>query len=140
MVSAIVLLFTQVDLGTNLWTVRLLMFLLGAAMAFMMMPVQAATFATISPADTGQASAIFSTQRQVAAALGVAILATTLSARLPDGVPTPSEQLSAFRGAFLAAALLALVGSVASLAIRDADAAGTMHPKAAPPEGATAAA
>lgn len=139
-VGAVMLVFTQVELDTELWKLRVLMFLLGAAMAFMMMPVQAATFATISPADTGQASAIFSTQRQVAAALGVAILATTLSATMPDGVPTAGERLSAFRAAFVAAAVLAFVGSVASLLIRDSDAAGTMHPKEAPPEGATAAA
>lgn len=59
---------------------------------------------------------------------------------MPDGVPTAGERLSAFRAAFVAAAVLAFVGSVASLLIRDSDAAGTMHPKEAPPEGATAAA
>jgi hypothetical protein len=99
-------------------------------MAFVFVPLQAATFATISAADTGQASAIFSTQRQVAAALGVAILATTLSALLPDGDPTTSEQMSAFHGVYLVAALLAFTGALASLVIHDEDAAATMHQRA----------
>jgi predicted MFS family arabinose efflux permease len=126
-VALVMVAFTQIGLGTDLWTIRVAMFVAGAAMAFVFVPLQAATFATISPADTGQASAIFSTQRQVAAALGVAILATTLSALLPDGDPSGAEQVSAFHGVYLVAAVLALTGSLASLAIRDADAAGTMH-------------
>ena len=58
--------FTQVDLGTDLWVIRGLMFTRGVFMAFAFIPLQAATFATITPADTGRATAIFSTQRQVA--------------------------------------------------------------------------
>jgi MFS family permease len=117
---------TQVQLDTDLWLIRLVMFTIGAGMAFVFVPLQAATFATISPADTGQASAIFSTQRQVAAALGVAILATALSAFLPAS-PTPQEHVDAFHGVYLVAAGLALIGALASLAIHDKDAAGTMR-------------
>jgi EmrB/QacA subfamily drug resistance transporter len=126
-VALVMVSFSRVGLGTDLWAIRGAMFVAGAAMAFVFVPLQAATFATISPADTGQASAIFSTQRQVAAALGVAILATTLAALLPEGDPAGAEQMSAFHGVYLVAAGLALAGSVASLAIHDADAAATMH-------------
>jgi predicted MFS family arabinose efflux permease len=120
------------ELDTNLWLVRLLMFVTGAGMAFVFVPLQAATFATITPADTGQASAIFSTQRQVAAALGVAILATVLSVRLPGGdVVAGTDQVSAFHGAFLVGGALALIGALASLVIRDSDAAPTMRPRQA---------
>jgi EmrB/QacA subfamily drug resistance transporter len=121
---------TQVGLGTNLWVIRLVMFLLGAGMAFVFVPLQAAAFATISPADTGQASAIYSTQRQVAAALGVSILATVLSMLLPSGPPTPAEHVSAFRGVFLTASGLALIGAFASWRIHDEDAEGTMYARA----------
>jgi EmrB/QacA subfamily drug resistance transporter len=126
-VALLVASLSQVGLETNLWLIRLVMFLLGAAMAYVFVPLQAAAFATISPADTGQASAIYSTQRQVAAALGVAILATVLSVLLPSGPPTPGQHVDAFRGVFLVAGALALLGSIASLRIRDEDAAGTMH-------------
>jgi hypothetical protein len=97
------------------------------------MPVQAAAFATISAADTGRASSLFSTQRQVAAAMGVAILATALSVLLPRD-PTVREHAAAFHGVYRVAALLAIAGAIASLAIHDEDAAGTMRPRAAGPE------
>jgi EmrB/QacA subfamily drug resistance transporter len=131
-VSLVMASFTQVGADTDLWVVRGLMFVAGAAMAFVFVPLQAATFATISPADTGQASAIFSTQRQVAAALGVAILATALSAFLPDGEPTADEHIHAFHGVYLVAAAMALIGAFASLNIRDEDAAPTMRARAEP--------
>src|SRR3954465_9493814 len=68
--------FALVGLGTSLWTIRGIMFVRGIFMAFSFVPLQASTYSNISVADTGRASAIFSTQRQVAAALGVATLAT----------------------------------------------------------------
>jgi EmrB/QacA subfamily drug resistance transporter len=129
-VALLVSSFTQVGLTTDLWLLRGLMFAAGAAMAFVFMPLQAATFATISPADTGQASAIFSTQRQVAAAVGVALLATVLAARLPDAPVSPQQRVDALHGVFLVAALLALAGAVAALAIHDEDAVSTMRARA----------
>jgi EmrB/QacA subfamily drug resistance transporter len=119
--------FTQVQLDTDLWTIRIAMFFAGASMAFVFVPLQAATFATISPADTGQASAIFSTQRQVAAALGVAILATAFAAFLPEGGADGAAQVTAFHRVYLVAAVMALVGALASLVIHDEDAAATMR-------------
>ena len=79
-----------VGTGTDLWWIRLIMFGRGICMAFSFVPLQAATYANISSEDTGRASAIFSTQRQVAAALGVAILATVLVSHvngLADAAP-----------------------------------------------------
>ncbi|MEJ7721042.1 MAG: MFS transporter [Ilumatobacteraceae bacterium] len=75
-VAAATLPFLWFDAGTDLWWVRTVMFARGLGMAFSFVPMQAATYANITPADTGRASAIYSTQRQVAAALGVAGLAT----------------------------------------------------------------
>jgi hypothetical protein len=58
------------------------MFSRGIAMAFAFVPMQAATYANITPVDTGRASALYSTQRQVSAALGVALLGTILVSRI----------------------------------------------------------
>jgi EmrB/QacA subfamily drug resistance transporter len=130
--------FAFVDLTTSLWIIRALMFTRGAFMAFSFIPLQAATYATITPADTGRATAIYSTQRQVAAALGVATLATVLTSATQRhlagvvGATSPaaiSAQLSAFHDVFLAAAALAATGAMVSLLIRDADAARTMRPR-----------
>jgi EmrB/QacA subfamily drug resistance transporter len=108
--------------GSSEWLIRLLMFIAGAAMAYVILPQQAATFATISSADTGRASAIYNTQRQVAAALGVAILATVLTSAAGTGSPGAGD----FHLVFLACAALAAVGAAVAWTIRDADAASTM--------------
>ena len=86
---------SSLDASSSQWTIRALMFATGVGMAFVIMPQQAATFATISPADTGRASAIYNTQRQTAAALGVAVLATVLTAA---GGSTSSPDPSALPG------------------------------------------
>jgi hypothetical protein len=87
--------------------------------------------ARISPADTGHASAIFNTQRQVASAFGIALLATILSVRLPGLVPGQpvdvGAQVSAYHAVFLVGALMAVCGVAAALMIRDSDAHGTMR-------------
>jgi EmrB/QacA subfamily drug resistance transporter len=130
--------FAFVDLTTSLWVIRGLMFTRGAFMAFLFIPLQAATYATITPTDTGRATAIYSTQRQVAAALGVATLATVLTTATQRhllgvvGTTSPaaiSAQLSAFHDVFIGAAALAAMGAMVALLIRDADAARTMRPR-----------
>jgi EmrB/QacA subfamily drug resistance transporter len=125
--------FTQVDLETSLWTIRGLMFIRGVFMACAFIPLQAATYATITPADTGRASAIYSTQRQVSAAVGVAILATTLQTlvrRYTGGIgggAAVAGAVNAYQVAFGVAAFLALIGAGMSLRVRDSDAIGTMR-------------
>ena len=126
--------FVFVGLGVSAWTIRGLMFLRGLAMSCSFVPLQAATYANIEKADTGRASAIFSTQRQASAALGVAILSTVFFSwrnHLTGGTnATPQDILSAFHVAFAASIVLSLAGAVyALLFIRDEDAASTMHPR-----------
>ena len=58
---------------------RLLMFFIGAGMAYAFLPLRAAAFATISNASTGRASAFYSAQTQLGAAFGVAVLGSILS-------------------------------------------------------------
>jgi EmrB/QacA subfamily drug resistance transporter len=121
-------LMTQIGFGTDLWWMRLLMFALGLSMAQVIISSQAASFATVSLADTGSASSLFNSGRQLGSALGVAILSTVLAAvgttHLVSGHPTAN--LAAYHAAFLTAAGLALVGSAVALTISDADASATM--------------
>ena len=130
MMAALLVLIAQIDIETSLWTVRGLMLLLGASFAFMIISLQAASFATISSADTGRASALFSAQRQMASALGVAIIASSLAAFLPGdhgkGV-APADQVPAFQGALLVAAGIAALGVLGSALVRDVDARSTMR-------------
>ena len=114
---------------TNLWYLRVLMFALGLCIPFVMMSMQAAAFATISPASTGRASTLFNANRQLGGAVGVALLSTVLAAIGPTrqiGTHLVAHP-AAYRAAFLAAAAVALAGSVtALLTISDAEAASTM--------------
>ena len=135
--------FVFIDLGVGQWTIRGLMFARGIAMAFSFVPLQAATYANIDKPDTGRASAIFSTQRQASAALGVAILSTLFVSRkhavVGQGVPPTSGTdllsyneglLSAFHYAFAGSIALSLMGAAwAWFMIRDVDAAATMQPR-----------
>jgi len=131
-VAAATLPFLWFDAGTDLWWVRTVMFARGLGMAFSFVPMQAATYANITPADTGRASAIYSTQRQVAAALGVAGLATIWQTfSRSDGT------LGGYHAGFAAGVAVVVLGAVCAFTlIRDSDAASTMRRRAAPAAGA----
>jgi len=144
-------LFLLVGLQTSQWWIRGLMLLRGAAMGMTMVPMQAATYATISREDTGRASALFSTNRQVAGSVGVALMATVLVDRTkthlasalhgvtggPAAIQAATAQagLQGYHDAFFATALFAFLGIGVALLIRDTDAAASMRraPAAATP-------
>jgi len=127
-VAAAMALFVLVGFATDMWWVRLIMFGMGLGMSGVFIPSTAAAFATISPAQTGNASTLFNVQRYLGGALGVALLTTVLAAAKPlqrrAGRVVP--HLSAYHDAFLAAAAVALLGALSALSVRDADAASTM--------------
>jgi EmrB/QacA subfamily drug resistance transporter len=119
-VCALLLSFQLVDAATSPWLLRGLMFLLGAANSASFLAIQTSMFTTISSADTGHASAIYSTGRQVAIAVCVAILSAVVAS-------IGSPRLVAFHAAFLAAAALAALGALAAFTlIRTSDAAPSM--------------
>lgn len=131
-VATMMSLLFLIDLRTSDWIIRLQMFLIGAGMAYVFLPAQAAGFATISRAATGRAATLASVQRQLGSALGVAIMGSVLAAVGPtrlaaDGVVRP--YLTAYHVAFLAAAILALTASAIAVGIPDRDAAVTMRPR-----------
>ena len=123
-------LLSLIDLNSNPWFVRLLMFGLGVGMAYVFLPNQAASLATISSAETGRASTLSSVQRQLGSATGVAVLSSILAAFGPTVVTATgatAPNLTAYRAAFLAAATLSLIGALLALRVPDADAAATMR-------------
>jgi EmrB/QacA subfamily drug resistance transporter len=128
--------FLAVGLHTDTWWIRLIMLGRGVSFGLTLVPLQAATFATIRSEDTGRASAIFNSGRQVAASFGVALIATALTNRMTHhaaqmGNPvTRDGAVLAFHDAFFVAGILAIVGIFASFIIRDEDAASTMSERA----------
>ena len=124
-------LYTQLTLDTNLWLIRGLMLLRGLCMGFAFVPMQAASYATIPPAQNGRASSLFSTQRQVGVSFGVAVLASVLSSygALNPMLKTAAEIDHALKGVQLAFAIgvaFALLAAFFAFFIRDSDAKATM--------------
>jgi len=131
-VSIMMALLTLMGEDTNLWVMRVFMFLIGAGMAYAFLPLRAAAFATISSTSTGRASAFYSAQTQLGAALGVAILGSVLSiigTTTLSATGTIEPNLFAYHAAFLAAAILTLIAACIALAVSDKDAAVTMMRK-----------
>jgi EmrB/QacA subfamily drug resistance transporter len=138
-VTATTLAFVLVDVGTNLWWIRGIMFARGCFFSFILICLQTATFATIMPEMMGRASAISSAGRQVGSSFGVALLATVLTSRLiandtslAPGATTAAT-VDAVHEAFVVAALLTLAGAAMSLLINDKDAAVSMRQDAEAP-------
>ena len=131
-------LFLLVGLATSQWWIRLLMFGRGIFIGLIFIPIQAAAFAQVSPASTGRASSLFQVQRQVGAAIGVAVLATVLAERTRALVPkgatgavAANGATGAFHDAVLTGSLLCGLAVIAAWFLRDADAAPTMRPRPA---------
>ena len=106
--------------------------LITALMACIFLPNQAASMATISREQTGRASMLFSVQRQVGSAAGVALLSTVLAyvgTETIDAAGIASPNIDAYRAAFAVAAALAVIGSLLALRVPDEDAAITMRRK-----------
>ena len=128
----------QIDLDTNLWQLRLQVIPLGFAFGLVFIPLQTASFAGISAAMTGRATAAYNAVRQVATSFGFAFLATVLSSRLAThgatlGDPaTRGGAVSAFHDTFLAGVCLDLAALAAAALISDRLAARTMARTPAP--------
>jgi EmrB/QacA subfamily drug resistance transporter len=118
------------QLNGNLWLFRIVMFFVGVGWAYVVISLNAGAFAQVSPRDTGRASALFNAQRQLASAVGVAVLATVIGTQ--SGAAGLAGNVTVFRNAFFAAAGFTFIGSIIALAIRDKDAASTMRRAAAP--------
>jgi EmrB/QacA subfamily drug resistance transporter len=114
-------LFAFVGEDTSLWVLRAGTLARGLAIGFVFVAIQTAAYATTSLADTGRAVAIFSTQRQVASAVGVALAATVLTSTLNVDLG-----LTAYRAAFAVSALLFLPAILWSTTIRPEDVANTV--------------
>ncbi len=135
--------FLFVTLGVGQWTIRGLMLIRGISMAFAFVPLQASTYANIDKPDTGRASAIYTTQRQASAAIGVALLSTILISRrnflVGAGRPPTDPSLlltyhqgllGAFHYAFAGSIAMSIIGALyAWFFIKDIDAEPTMRPR-----------
>jgi EmrB/QacA subfamily drug resistance transporter len=96
--------------STAVWAMPVLIFFTGMSFGFAMAPSQATALATITIAETAQATTLFSVNRQAGSALGVALIATCL------------ELLHSYHWCFLVAAVVLVGGSFTGSRIRKSDA------------------
>ncbi len=109
-----------VNYDSSLWIFRAQLFIFGIGLAFAFVPLQTVTFENVSLHDTANASALFSTSRQIASAVGVSIVSTVLTLRMDahtDGLAaTASEAVQkaatfdAYQNTFLFSGICALIG------------------------------
>ena len=126
------------DSRQSLPWIGLAMALLGVGGAISIVPLNAATFAGISLADTARASAIVSTARQLAGAVSVAVMATLLAVStdtrlraLAAGAGEAARAaagVSAFHDVFWVSAATGVAGLLLTLRVRDNEAAASRRP------------
>ncbi|MEJ7838212.1 MAG: MFS transporter [Thermomicrobiales bacterium] len=121
-------LLATVSQSTNIWLIRIYMFLVGVGMANIFIPNQAAALATISREQTGRATTLTSVQRQIGSSIGIAVISSILAfvgpTEIVNGISEPN--LTGYRLAFIAAAGFAIIGGFLATQVPDKDAAITM--------------
>ena len=125
--AAATCLFATADLTTPLSTIATFSFIRGVSVGMVFVSIQTAAYATTSMADTGRATSLFNTQRQVSYATGVALAATVIAAILPAAGDAASavDRFSAYQGGFLAVGLIMVPAIFVSWFIDDDDVAAT---------------
>lgn len=120
--------FALATLTTPVGVLGALSFGRGASVGLVFVSVQTAVYATTSLADTGRATSVFNTVRQIAYTSGVAIAITVIAARLaPVGGDdaAAADRLGAYQWGFLTCGLLIIPAAVVSWFLRDDDVAAT---------------
>jgi len=114
--------FTQVSVGGSYLGDLLPGFLLiGFGLGFSFVPISIAALAGVQPAEAGLASGLINTSQQIGGALGIAALSTIASSSTDDalasGTALPSALVDGFTAAFVAGAIIAALGILASLTL-----------------------
>jgi EmrB/QacA subfamily drug resistance transporter len=125
--SAITCAYALADLTTPIYVISALSLCRGLAVGLVFVSIQTAAYATTSLADTGRATSLFNTQRQVAYAVGVALAATVIAAQLGglDDAAPAVQRLGAYQAGFLAVGLIMAPAAIVSWFIHDDDVAAT---------------
>ncbi len=111
--------FTQVSVGGSYVSDLLPGFLLiGIGIGFSFVPISIAALAGVQPAEAGLASGLINTSQQIGGALGIAALSTIATSNTEDAVSTgaalPTALVDGFTAAFVAGAIIAALGILAS--------------------------
>jgi EmrB/QacA subfamily drug resistance transporter len=132
--------FTQVSVGGSYLGDLLPGFLVvGLGIGFSFVPISIAALAGVQPAEAGLASGLINTSQQIGGALGIAALSTIATSHTDDalasGTPLPNALVDGFTAAFVAGAIVAALGILASLTLirrRELETVPAVEPAAEP--------
>lgn len=110
-------LMTLFDNDTQLWYILLSLFVMGAGMGMALVGSTNLAFGYIHEGENGQLSGLTNTYRQAGSSAGVAILNAIFMSSIIL-VPT-IDLIPGFRHAFFAAVLIAMVGFVFAMSLKD---------------------
>ena len=106
--------------GSNLWLLRLLLFLAGFFLGHAVGAAQVVCFANISSTSMGRATTLFNVQNRLGSAFGVAVMSYVLAVLSQPGAGIEPD-LSAYRAALLGAAGFLMAAFFIALKLKDAD-------------------
>jgi predicted MFS family arabinose efflux permease len=116
------LLLARVSGHSDYWSHLLpAMIVLGAGLGLSFVPITISATNGVAAADSGLASGLLNTTQQVGGSLGIAILSSVSASRttsaLHAGSSLPAALTHGFKGAFIAAAILCVIGLVVALVL-----------------------
>ena len=97
---------TTLAADTSRGVIFAMLFVRGLGMGFAMMPSMSSAFVTLAPQRIARATSISNVVQRVASGLGIAIMATVLSARVAANLPRGASAAASAGGSDLAAAHL----------------------------------
>lgn len=117
--------FIFVTARTSDWLIRLALLPRGWSFGFALVTLAAATYARITPEQMGRATSLYTVGSQLGSSAGVAVIASTLAARMavhraqPGSPLTAAGAWAAFHETFAVTVLIAVVGMGAALLVSD---------------------
>ncbi|HEY2935178.1 MAG TPA: MFS transporter, partial [Gaiellaceae bacterium] len=119
LVAISLVLFAQLDRGSNFWNILPGLLVGGVGMALTMTPTTAAAMGSVPVDKAGVGSAVLNSSRQVGGSLGIAVMGAIVAGQvhvLPRSPLFPDQFVTGYHQALYAAAGIALAGAVVGVA------------------------
>jgi EmrB/QacA subfamily drug resistance transporter len=118
-VAVSLVLFAQLDRGSDFWNILPGLLVGGVGMALTMTPVTAAAMGSVPVDKAGVGSAVLNSARQVGGSLGIAVMGAIVAGQVHVGQQSPAfvdQFVSGYHRALYVSAGIALVGALVAVA------------------------